>query len=399
MWDARDAFPVDMVEQMLKFTPTPEERAMLDEHAEEMEHLARADRFLFELSKITHYEQRLRTLHYKKKFNIWYAELKPKIVAVLEASREVQRSKRLRKMLEIILAFGNYMNRGQRGNAVGFKLSSLTRIADTKSSCTKNMTLLHYIVDTCEKKFRDCLVLEADIPHVRDAAKVNMKELEKDMAMLRNGMKEVGREVEFYRTQPPVTGDRYLPVMKEFTGTASVRLAELEDLFVDMKARFDRVCKLFCEDPATSQSDEFFGVFDVYITSLSEARSENENIRRKREEEEKIAKQHQEMRMRTLERKKSSASRLNGHHVNNGGHGLINNKNPVSQQNSGSTEKNEFDDLISALRTGDVFGENMDKFKRSRKIRHSPPRVDRVDSFLRERESNGVYHQQQPRHK
>ena len=30
---------------------------------------------------------------------------------------------------------------------------------------------------------------------------------------------------------------RYLPVMKEFTGTASVRLAELEDLFVDMKAR------------------------------------------------------------------------------------------------------------------------------------------------------------------
>ena len=68
--DARDAFPVDMVEQMLKFTPTPEERALLDEHADEMEHLARADRFLFELSKITHYEQRLRSLHYKKKFNI-----------------------------------------------------------------------------------------------------------------------------------------------------------------------------------------------------------------------------------------------------------------------------------------------------------------------------------------
>ena len=59
--------------------------------------------------------------------------------------------------------------------------------------------------------------------------------------------------------------------------------------------QFDRVCKLFCEDPATSQSDEFFGVFDVYITSLSEARSENDNIRRKREEEEKIAKQHQEV--------------------------------------------------------------------------------------------------------
>ena len=62
--------------------------------------------------------------------------------------------------------------RGQRGNAVGFKLSSLTRIADTKSSCNKNMTLLHYIADTCEQRFRDCLLLEADVPHVRDASKV-----------------------------------------------------------------------------------------------------------------------------------------------------------------------------------------------------------------------------------
>ena len=49
--DARDQFPVDMVEQMLKFTPSPEERALLDEHADEIDHLARADRFLFELSK------------------------------------------------------------------------------------------------------------------------------------------------------------------------------------------------------------------------------------------------------------------------------------------------------------------------------------------------------------
>ena len=46
--DGRDVFPVDMVEQMLKFTPTPEERALLDEHAEELDHMARADRFLFE---------------------------------------------------------------------------------------------------------------------------------------------------------------------------------------------------------------------------------------------------------------------------------------------------------------------------------------------------------------
>ena len=53
-------------------------------------------------------------------------------------------------------------------------------------------------------------------------------------------------------------------------------------------------------------------------------------------------------------------------------------------------DQTEFDDLISALRTGDVFGENMDKFKRNRKSRTSPPRVERMESFLRERSNERI---------
>lgn len=204
------------------------------------------------------------------------------------------------------------------------------------------------------------------------------------MNQLRNGMKEVEREVEFFRTQPVINGDRYLPVMKEFSVKASVRLAELEDLFIDMKARFDRVCRLFCEDPVTTSSDDFFGIFDFYTTNFLEAKQENDAVKRKKEEEEKMAKQQQELRMRTLERKKSLTASKSGA------------AKKVAPSTSGA--KNEFDDLISALRTGDVFGENMDKFRggngtgsvnrNHRKFRHSPPRpgqLDRMDSFLRER--------------
>ena len=89
-----------------------------------------------------------------------------------------------------------------------------------------------------------------------------------------------------------------------------------------------------------------------------------------------------QLRMRTLERKKSSASRSASKNV------LSTNTAPGGSQNR---EKNEFDDLISALRTGDVFGENMDKFRRNRKARGSPPRVDRMDSFLRERNQEVIY--------
>lgn len=54
--------------------------------------------------------------------------------AILLASRELVRSKRLRQMLEVILAIGNFMNKGQRGGAYGFRVASLNKIADTKSS-------------------------------------------------------------------------------------------------------------------------------------------------------------------------------------------------------------------------------------------------------------------------
>lgn len=143
-----------------------------------------------------HYEQRLRSLHYKKKFAASIAELTPRMRAVLEASRQVARSRRLRKLLELVLALGNYVNRGNaRGNACGFRLASLNRLVDTKSSCSKGTTLLHYLVQILEARFREVLEIEEDMPHVRTAARVSMADLQKEVANLKNGLQDVQREI------------------------------------------------------------------------------------------------------------------------------------------------------------------------------------------------------------
>lgn len=59
------------------------------------------------------------------------------VSALTKASKDILHSKNLKQLLEVVLAFGNYMNKGQRGNAYGFKVSSLNKIADTKSSIDK----------------------------------------------------------------------------------------------------------------------------------------------------------------------------------------------------------------------------------------------------------------------
>lgn len=53
--------------------------------------------------------------------------------------------------------------------------------------------------------------------------------------------------------------------------------------------------RLFGEDGAVVQPDEFFGIFDGFLTALMEAKQDNENFRRRHEEEEKRAKQEAEV--------------------------------------------------------------------------------------------------------
>lgn len=109
---------------------------------------------------------------------------------------------------------------------------------------------------------------------------------------------------------------------------------------------------------------------------------------------------HPQLKKRTMERKQSSLlgsvgkslGKSNGD-CNGHGHGHSNESSRDGTLTNG--QKGEFDDLISALRTGDVFGDDVAKFKRSRKTskinqkgRDSPPRgvVCREDS--RERQKN-----------
>ena len=116
--------------------------------------MARADRFLFEMSRIEHYEQRLRALYFKKKFSERMSDAKPKAEVLAAASEELHNSRCVRRLLELVLAFGNYMNRGQRGNASGFRVVSLNKMIDTKSSVNRRFNLLHYVITVMERQVR-----------------------------------------------------------------------------------------------------------------------------------------------------------------------------------------------------------------------------------------------------
>ncbi|XP_062858302.1 disheveled-associated activator of morphogenesis 1b isoform X2 [Trichomycterus rosablanca] len=342
--DEQEDLPKDMLEQMLKFVPEKSDVDLLEEHKHELDRMAKADRFLYEMSRINHYQQRLQSLYFKKKFAERIAEIKPKVEALTKASKEVLQSRNLKQLLEVVLAFGNYMNKGQRGNAFGFKVSSLNKIADTKSSIDKNITLLHYLITILEKKYPKVMQFPEDLQNVPEAAKVNMTELEKEINNLRSGLKSVESELEFQKQCPQEAGDKFVSVVSQFVTLASFSFSDVEDSLNEAKELFVKAVKHFGEDTGKTQPDEFFGIFDQFLQAFSEARQENENMRKRKEEEERRARMEAQLKEQREKERKARKAKENGE--DNGG---------------------EFDDLVSALRSGEVFDKDLSKMKRNRK--------------------------------
>lgn len=345
--DEQEDLAKDMLEQLLKFIPEKSDVDLLEEHKHEIERMARADRFLYEMSRIDHYQQRLQALFFKKKFQERLAEAKPKVEAILLASRELTLSKRLKKMLEVVLAIGNFMNKGQRGGAYGFRVASLNKIADTKSSIDRNISLLHYLIMILEKHFPDILNMPSELLHLSEAAKVNLAELEKEVGALRRGLRAVEVELEYQRQQARDPNDKFVPVMSDFITVSSFSFSELEEQLNEARDKFAKALAHFGEQDSKMQPDEFFGIFDTFLQAFLEARQDLEAMRRRKEEDERRARMESMLKeQREKERWQRQRKVLVG--------GAL-------------EESGEFDDLVSALRSGEVFDKDLNKFKRNRK--------------------------------
>jgi hypothetical protein len=67
--------------------------------------------------------------------------VKPQIDTIAVASKSLRNSKKLKKVLELILAFGNYMNSNKKGPCYGFKLQVRYNCA---SSCFTSIFILFF---------------------------------------------------------------------------------------------------------------------------------------------------------------------------------------------------------------------------------------------------------------
>jgi len=342
--DTDNQIPNDLLDEIVKYTPTSEETSLLQDHKTQYAQMARADQYFFDLGQLSHYNERLSCLVFKKRFFERIKEVTPNLDYVIESAKRVRFSKKLQRFLEYVLACGNYMNKGARGNAFGFKLEGLTKVVDTKSSVDKTITLLHFIIDNLAKKEPSILELPSELQSVKKASKVHLVELEKELNSLRGGIKQAEKELQFHKKNPSKNSqDKFVSEITSFLDTAHQQFSELEEKMKEAQEKFKKAVKHFGEDPAKLTSEVFFAIFDTFVQNFEDVQTD---LARRKQRAEEDAKQIEKEKQSAFKRNAAASSM-----VTKGGKGQDMNK------------SGEFDDLISALQSGDVFTEDLKKMK------------------------------------
>ncbi|XP_073695334.1 formin-like protein 1 [Garra rufa] len=265
----QQSLSLDFLELLERFIPSEFEMKLLQNYEKEgrpLEDLSDEDRFMCRFGKIPRLAQRINTLTFMGNFPESMKRLQPQLDAIIAASVSLKSSSKLKKMLEIILAFGNYMNSSKRGAAYGFRLQSLDLLLDTKST-DRTQTLLHFIASMVHEKYPELTSFHTELRFVDKAALVSLDSVLQDVRSLERGME--GTKKEFL-----VQDD--IPALKEFVKANGDLLDSLVKDGKTAQEAYMSVVEYYGENPKTTQPSMFFPIFVRFIKAYKQAEQDNE---------------------------------------------------------------------------------------------------------------------------
>lgn len=162
----------------------------------------------------------------------------------------MKNSQKFKNVLEVVLAFGNYLNSSKRGPAYGFKLQSLDTLLDTKST-DKRICLLHYIVATIRQKFPDLLTFDTELFFVDKAAQVSLENVVTDVHEMEKGMDVVRKEAG--KGHP-------IHVLRDFLNNSEAKLEKIKQDAKLAQTVFKECVEYFGESSRNADANAFFSL-------------------------------------------------------------------------------------------------------------------------------------------
>ncbi|XP_047635453.1 delphilin isoform X1 [Phacochoerus africanus] len=255
--------------QLLLFAPDADEEQRYQAFREAPGRLSEPDQFVLQMLSVPEYKTRLRSLHFQATLQEKTEEIRGSLECLRQASLELKNSRKLAKILEFVLAMGNYLNDGQpkTNKTTGFKINFLTELNSTKTVDGKS-TFLHILAKSLSQHFPELLGFAQDLPTVPLAAKVNQRALTSDLADLHGTIGEIQAACQ---SMSPSSEDKFAVVMASFLETAQPVLRALDGLQHEAMEELGKALAFFGEDSKATTSEAFFGIFAEFMSKFERA--------------------------------------------------------------------------------------------------------------------------------
>ncbi|KAK2879232.1 hypothetical protein Q8A67_020023 [Cirrhinus molitorella] len=170
---------------------------------DEVKLLDKPEQFLYELSQIPDFARRAHCIIFRSVFVDSITSVHHKVEIISAVCKDFLENESVKDVIGVILAFGNYMNGGNRtrGQADGFGLEILPKLKDVKSRDNR-ISLVDYVVSYYLRNLDENAGTEKSVfplPDPQDlfhAAQVKFEDLAKDLRKLKRELTACVKEVE-----------------------------------------------------------------------------------------------------------------------------------------------------------------------------------------------------------
>ncbi|XP_057199470.1 formin isoform X1 [Triplophysa rosa] len=198
---------LETIEALYENRAQADELQMIKKHYEtskedEVKLLDKPEQFLYELSQIPDFAGRAHCMIFQSVFVDSVSSVRRKVDIISTVSKALLDNDSVKDVIGLILAFGNYMNGGNRtrGQADGFGLEILPKLKDVKSRDNR-ISLVDYVVSYYLRNFDKNAATDKSVfplPEPQDlfhAAQVKFEDLSKDLRKLKKELTACEKEV------------------------------------------------------------------------------------------------------------------------------------------------------------------------------------------------------------
>ncbi|KAJ8001285.1 hypothetical protein DPEC_G00192730 [Dallia pectoralis] len=260
-------YGAELLKDVLKLLPECEEVKKLRAFKGDPSKLTLADSFMYLLIQVPRFEVRIEAMVLREEFFPSCAVMNHEINVIRVATKELMTCEELHAILHLVLQAGNIMNAGgYAGNAVGFKLSSLLSLAETKAN-KPGMNLLHFVALEAQKKDEKLLKFPEKLPDIQSASRISVENIELEFSSLYVRIRSLEEKVQ--------NDPELLEQLDPFLQSSTRSLQDLKRRRLDLRKEGNALIDFFCEDKETFKLDECFRIFQDFCLKFKKAVMDN----------------------------------------------------------------------------------------------------------------------------